>query len=145
MIDNIYKVRAKRIDNDKWITGQLVSTYDNNNNNNKPISYILCGMSCVEKFGLHSYQVDPNTICRSTNLKDMNGVCAFANDVFKDEQGRIFVIEEVEGGMVCYNIDYKDDGNRCLVSNEMANIQMQEFFSKQCTVICNVNEYVKSN
>lgn len=64
-----YLFRAKRIDNQEWIIGNLICSPD--------------GRNAISETGgdwmLH--EVDPSTICQCTGLKDKNGLLIWENDI----------------------------------------------------------------
>jgi len=78
--------KAKRIDNGEWVEGDLVhSVYKIND-------------TCVGKYGsdVGMHQVDENTICQYTGLKDKNGCKIWEGDVVErvDRRNGLYVFRE---------------------------------------------------
>ena len=97
-----YLFRAKRKDDGEWVFGGLsycekTGAYFITNMGKDHISYI----------GFHQ-EVDPNTICQSTGLKDKNGNLIWENDIVKDNV--IYGVVKWDDDNAMYIIDDRDDG-----------------------------------
>lgn len=85
-MEDRYLFKAKRIDNGEWVLGAL---FDGE-------SHCIIGQEI--KFSPYieheckivGYEVDRNTICRCTGLRDKNGKLIWENDIVRDEHGNFY-------------------------------------------------------
>ena len=80
-MEDRYLFKAKRLDNNYWILGFLSV-----NKTGKYFIRPICGSA------LSSEEVDKNTICQCTGLKDRNGKLILENDIVKCKVGTAKVI-----------------------------------------------------
>lgn len=81
-----YLFKAKRLDNGEWVQGALLD------------GEIYCLIAQEIKFSpyiMHEckivgYEVDRDTICQCTGLKDKNGKLIWENDIVRDIYGNLF-------------------------------------------------------
>ena len=76
-MEDRYLFKAKRLDNGEWVTGSLVTCEDGTCkiatsylDGNTNIAILIC-----------DYEVDSDTICQCTGLKDENGKLIWENDI----------------------------------------------------------------
>ena len=83
-MEDRYLFKAKRLDNHDWILGFLSA--------HKTGKYFI---RPIDGSALSSEEVDKNTICQCTGLKDKNGELIWENDIVKYDWGgtRIDFIE----------------------------------------------------
>lgn len=85
-MEDRYLFKAKRVDNGEWVLGVL---FDGENH---------CIIGQEIKFSPYQtneckivgYEVDRNSICQCTGLKDKNGKLIWENDIVRDEYGNFY-------------------------------------------------------
>lgn len=79
---------------EQWVQGYL---FDDGFENGR----MFVGGLVVEKYtgtacddwtvtGINFYEIDPNTICQCTGLKDKNGELIWENDIVRDKEGNCY-------------------------------------------------------
>ena len=123
--------RAKRIDNGEWVSGYYVYDYAHNAHfifknqlvcpnciNDRRIDYSVC-----------DYEVNPETLCQYTGLKDKDGNRIWENDIVKHE------ISDTIGTVKWYQEDYVGWCVDDIVIDEQ---QFTDEMWNECEVIGNV-------
>lgn len=122
--------RAKRVDNGEWVEGFYVKC--------RKYDYILPIFNEYEPF--HGYddrydewvEIDPETLCQFTRLKDKNGSIIWENDIVKHE------ISDTIGTVKWYQEDYV---GWCVDDVMIDEQQFTDEMWSECEVIGNVFDH----
>lgn len=85
-MEDRYLFKAKRVDNGEWVTGSLITCEDGT----CKIATSLLEGKADEPILACAYNVDRDTICQCTGLKDKNGKPIWENDIVKYGQGNLY-------------------------------------------------------
>ena len=76
-MEDRYLFKAKRTDNEEWVTGSLITCEDGT----CKIATSCLGGKANEPILVCAYDVDRDTICQCTGSKDKNGKLIWKNDI----------------------------------------------------------------
>lgn len=131
-MENRYLFRAKRIDNGKWVEGDLVhSVYKIND---------VCVGQYGNEVGMH--EVDPSTICQCTGLKDKKGKLIWENDIVKEflSGGDEWQLSQVVFGEYSLNPGWCIKGIKTLheFNHSLVTVGFRSSKAAKCDVIGNI-------
>ena len=135
-MEDRYLFKAKRTDNEEWVTGSLITCGDGTCkiatrylDDSANIAILIC-----------VYDVDRETICQCTGLKDKNGKLIWENDVVRGKMHGNYGYRKLVGVVQYYidafkvNVkpnsfwgDYKNISNACeVIGNIFDNKELLE-------------------
>lgn len=95
--------RAKRIENGEWVEGQYAYILNPLTESGEPIKHLICNGT-----NIFNDEIEPETLCQYTGLKDMNGNLIWENDIVEDKRFNGFykiVFRVRDGGWYVENIN----------------------------------------
>lgn len=81
-MEDRYLFKAKRIKDGQWVKGYVVYSFTS-------VPFIITEYDHILAV-VARYEVEPETICRYTGLKDKNDKLIWENDIVKDENGNLY-------------------------------------------------------
>lgn len=116
--------RAKRIDNGEWVEGQYAFILNPLTESGEPIKHLICNGT-----NIFNDEIDPETLCQYTGLKDKNGNRIWENDIIKHE------ISDTIGTVKWYQEDYV---GWCVDDTIIDEQQFTDEMWNECEVIGNI-------
>ena len=103
-MEDRYLFKAKRLDNGEWITGSLITCEDGT---------CKIATSCLEGKAdepilVGAYDVDRDTICQCTGLKDKNGKLIWENDIIECKDRKHNFQTQIEWDAYCAGFIFQD-------------------------------------
>lgn len=133
--------RGKRLDNEKWIYGDLLRLGGNLR------TFIFTDEDCISQFAEKAYrlqkEVDPATVGQYTGLKDKNDKKIWMGDIFKDDRGVVRSVFRVPGGFAfednpaAFGYDHRSP---LYPYSPLADLQSASWLSQCCEVIGNIHD-----
>ena len=102
-MENRYLYRSKRIDNDEWVEGHLIT--DEKDDLKCFIGYVFGTDEDGSPHDLDVVQVDASTICQCTGLKDKNGRLIWENDILMCHDNPEDLVKAVYGEFNIINVE----------------------------------------
>jgi hypothetical protein len=125
--------RGKRLENDKWIYGDLYHAGD---------ITCICDWS-IRPNTVENFAVDPATVGEYTGLKDKNDKKIWMGDIFKDDRGVVRSVFRVPGGFAfednpaAFGYDHRSP---LYPYSPLADLQSASWLSQCCEVIGNIHD-----
>lgn len=127
------KFRGKRLENGKWIYGDLYHAGD---------ITCICDWS-IRPNTVENFAVDPATVGEYTGLKDKNDKKIWMGDIFKDDRGVVRSVFRVPGGFAfednpaAFGYDHRSP---LYPYSPLADLQSASWLSQCCEVIGNIHD-----
>lgn len=110
-MEDRYLSKAKRLDDEEWVQGNLIWLNDAENGYEAIIipttnSGMYARSDDTGDLGFEKwYRVDPSTLCRCTGSRDKNGELIWENDIMKNKHNSYRVVWDNEEGSWMLELD----------------------------------------
>ena len=125
-MEDRYLFKAKRLDNGEWVTGSLITCEDGTCkiairylDDSANIAILIC-----------AYDVDRDTICQCTGLKDKNGKLIWENDIMAAHLDEDYPEDETYIRILWYENGF------CLIENGSKDIEPIDKFDREYFEVC---------
>ena len=124
--------RAKRKDNGEWVEGQYVYICNPHAENGEPVKHLICNGTNV-----FNDEIDPETLCQYTGLKDKNGNKIWENDICILHTNSI---DEEDG---YFKVEYYEESAQYILDSDSITLDFDNVRASDCEVVGNVFDTVE--
>ena len=108
-MENRYLYRGKRLDNEQWVEGfYFCMTHPNGRHTHHFIIPLGTDLSLGTPIEKIQVEVDSDTICWCTGLKDKNGKLIWENDIIECKDGKHNFQTQIEWDAYCAGFIFQD-------------------------------------